>query len=144
MTRTAFLIGATLAGATLLGCSAGDDGGSATSFGPTPLTTLTSESAALTVEVRTAPEQPPSRGVTAVEYRVSGKDGAPVSGLVLSVVPWMPDMGHGTSITPTVEEMGDGRYVISDVELFMPGQWDLRTAVTGPLEDSVAPTFQIP
>jgi hypothetical protein len=147
MKRTAFLIAATLAGAALLGCSGGDDGDGGdggNSFAPTPLATVSSDGAKLRIEVRTSPEQPPSRGILAVEYRITGKDGAPVDGLTLSVVPWMPDMGHGTSITPTVTAMGDGTYVISDVELFMPGQWDLRTQVTGSLEDSVTPTFQIP
>jgi hypothetical protein len=34
--------------------------------------------------------------------------------------------------------------VISDVELFMPGQWELRTTFSGPAQDSVTPSFEIP
>jgi hypothetical protein len=152
MKRTAFLavIGAAaLCGAGALGCAGetsgdGSDGDTNASFPQEALATVTSDAAKLSVAVRTAPEQPPSRGVIAVEYRIAGEDAAPVEGLTLSVVPWMPDMGHGASITPTVTAQGGGRYVISDVELFMPGRWDLRTTISGAAEDSVAPTFQIP
>ena len=77
--------------------------------------------------------------MVSVEYRITNADGQPVDGLVLSVVPWMPDMGHGASIEPMVSAVGGGRYVISNVELFMPGRWELRTSITGPSEDRAAP-----
>lgn len=49
-------------------------------------------------------------------------DGQPVTDLVVSVVPDMPSMGHGSSgnIDPT--HVGDGRYEGS-VNLTMPGEW---------------------
>jgi hypothetical protein len=56
----------------------------------------------------------------------------------------MPAMGHGTSITPTATDMGSGVYAITDLSLFMPGEWELRTQFTGPVDDTAAPTFDVP
>jgi hypothetical protein len=97
--------------------------------------------------VRTSP-QPPGRGTNYVELTVLGAtDKVPRSGLTLSVKPWMPAMNHGTSIVPKVSSAGDagaGTYLISDVDLFMPGLWQLRTTITGSMTDDVAPAFEIP
>jgi hypothetical protein len=113
-------------------------------FPSAALATMKSASAAFTVEVRTAPAQPPGRGQTAVEYIITDANGAPSDGLMLTIVPWMPLMGHGASVVPSVSAPGGGRYLISDVDLFMPGEWDLRTTIAAQTEDSVAPSFQIP
>ncbi len=145
MKRTPFLLGAVFCGAMALGCSGSADGTEAdTTFPTAAFSTVASTHGALSIEVRTAPTQPPSQGLNAVEYTILTTDGAPSEGLEVTVVPWMPDMGHGASVTPTVTPMGEGRYVVSDVELFMAGKWQLRTTIAGPLEDSVTPTFQIP
>ena len=92
--------------------------------------------------------------MVSVEYRVTAAGGGrcrsrrrrrrPVDGLAITVLPWMPDMGHGASVTPTVTAAGGGRYVVENVELFMPGKWELRTTLAGPSEDSVTPSFRIP
>jgi hypothetical protein len=55
----------------------------------------------------------------------------------------MPLMGHGSSVTPLVKETGGGVYEVSDVVLFMPGLWELRTTLTGEVSDHVAPQFEI-
>jgi hypothetical protein len=145
MHHPAALLAAFLAAAMSLGCSdAASPGLGSASFPVDALLTTTSESGAFTLDVRTAPEQPPSRGLLTVDYRIADAHHAPVDGLTLSVVPWMPDMGHGASTTPTVEAMGAGRYVVTNVELFMAGRWDLRTAISGPTEDRAAPTLDIP
>jgi hypothetical protein len=145
MKSTVLLVLAAFSGVASFGCSSDPAVSRAdVSFPAAALATMQSTSAALTVEVRTAPTQPPGRGLIEVEYTITSTDGTPSDGLVLTVVPWMPDMGHGTSITPSVSAPGGGRYVISDVDLFMPGLWALRTAIAGPSEDSVAPSFQIP
>ena len=146
MRHTSFLLAAPLCGAMALGCSgsSGATGSGDVTFPAAAFSTMPSSTGALTIEVRTAPTQPPSQGLDTVEYVITAAGGAPSDGLELTVVPWMPDMGHGASTTPSVAAMGDGRYVISDVELFMGGKWQLRTTIAGPLEDSVTPTFQIP
>jgi hypothetical protein len=143
MYRTALLACLALAGAPSLGCG-GEPGVASASFPAEALTTLTTQGGALQVEVRTAPDQPPGRGVIAVEYRVVGSNGMPAPGLTLGVVPWMPDMGHGASVVPSVADMGGGRYVVSDVEVFMPGKWELRTTFAGAIQDSATPVLQIP
>jgi hypothetical protein len=133
----------------LVACSASSEGTStsvtALSFAAEPLTTLSSTSGALRIAVRTAPAQPPSRGVQSVELVVSdGVTGAAEAGLALTVLPWMPAMGHGASLTPTVQEGPPGTYVVGNVDFFMPGTWELRTTLSGAITDYVAPSFQIP
>jgi YtkA-like len=135
-----------LASASLVAAPAcsGGAGAGPVSFSGASLASMPSESGDLTVGVRTWPSQPPPRGLDAVEYTITGADGAPVDGLELHVVPWMPAMGHGASVAPTVTAAGDGIYQITDVEFFMPGEWVLRTSISGGSTDSVAPDFQIP
>jgi hypothetical protein len=132
----------------LLGCSvestsgAGGGGAEAT-FPSAPLMVVESDHGALSFEVRTSPAQPPSRGLIAVEIVATDANGKPVDGLDLAVQPWMPQMGHGASTKPTIEAKGDGRYVVSHVACFMPGRWELRTAITGAVKDSATVAFQI-
>ncbi len=128
-----------------LGCSVDPGSSAPATFPAEAFTTLTSDSGALSIEVRTAPEQPPTRGLSTVEYRITeaSNPAHAAEGLDLTIVPWMPDMGHGASITPSVMAEGDGRYVISDVELYMPGKWELRTTIAGASNDSAMPTFEI-
>jgi hypothetical protein len=82
-----------------------------------------------------------TRGNHSLQYIVTNaSDATPVDGLALSIVPWMPAMGHGTAITPTITELGDGVYQIDDVDLFMAGSWELRTTMPSAY---VAPSLQV-
>ncbi|HVY45518.1 MAG TPA: FixH family protein, partial [Minicystis sp.] len=122
-----------LAAPLLVGCAADAGGGGAGGAAPFPakaLATIASENG-LSVEVRTSPSQPPSRGEAAVEFTVRDAQGEPVDGLTVTGQPWMPDMGHGASTNPTVEAEGGGVYRFDRVELFMPGRWELRASLTG-------------
>ena len=129
-----------------LGCSSETSstasGGAETTFPAEPLATVTTEQD-MSIEVRTAPEQPPTRGLVDVELVVTDADGKPVDGLDLAVQPWMPQMGHGASTKPTIEAMGGGRYVVSKVAFFMPGLWELRTSIAGTTNDRATVNFQI-
>lgn len=125
-------------------CSTGASEAADAQFPEAELTSTTSSAHGLRVAVRTAPDQPPQRGTCAVELRVDDKDGAPVDGLDVTVVPWMPAHGHGASVSPTVTAKGGGRYVASDVNLFMAGQWQLRTSFHGPVDDDATATFVVP
>jgi hypothetical protein len=123
-------------------CSGASPPGSPT-FSAEAYTTATSTSGALAVAVRTSP-QPPSRGTNSVELTITRvSDGAPVDGLTLDVVPWMPAMGHGTS-TPTVTAQGGGVYLATEVYLYMPGIWALQTAISGTVNDHAAPQVAVP
>jgi len=121
------------------GASAGLEQG----FGSTPLVTVTSASGALRLAVFTDP-QAPTNGNVAVRYLITEVSSSqPIEGLSISVVPWMPAMGHGTSVAPSVEAAGAGVYEVKNVYLFMPGEWQLRTALSGGVNDSAVPSFTV-
>lgn len=112
----------------------------------TPAAVVTSESGGYRISMHTAPDAVPSRGVNTLRMNVTRiSDGAPATGLALEVVPWMPAMGHGASVKPTIEPgSAPGSYMVSNVNLFMPGLWEIRTTIAGPSSsDHVAPQFEI-
>jgi hypothetical protein len=136
------LVGALLSTA---GCSSSPAAGAPDTFPAAPLLTVSSASGALRVEARSSPTQPPELGDSAWSFSIKDvASGEPATGLSLDVVPWMPAMGHGTSTVPSVRDTGDGVYVIDDVVLFMAGQWELRTAVSGHDTDQVVVSVDIP
>jgi len=112
-------------------------------FPAVPLATTSGQSGAVTVDVRTAPAQPPTRGVLDVELTVKAGDGAPLDGLTIGVVPWMSAHGHGSSVTPTITPEGGGRYWVSDVDLYMPGEWFLRISISGAVTDEATATLEV-
>lgn len=129
------------------GASATSDGGtcsSASTFPSSALTTLTSDGGKLKIALRSAPNQPLAAGLQCVELVVTDPaTGATIDGLTITMTPWMPAMGHGTTVTPLVTPLSGGRYVFTNVSLFMPGEWQLRTQFTGQVTDSVEPTFNV-
>jgi hypothetical protein len=129
-------------------CSSGSSSSSTNTFLQTPLMSVTSDSGKLHVDVRTSPTQPPTRGQQSVQLIITDENGSPQSGLALDTTPWMPAMGHGASVTPSVSETSPGTYVVEDVDMFMPGTWELRTTIadadSSSTADHVAPSFQIP
>ncbi len=113
-------------------------------FPTTALSTTKSEGGKLQIAIRGAPYQPLVAGLDCLQLVVTDSStGAPVDGLSVTMTPWMPAMGHGADTTPVVTALGQGRYVLTDVSLFMPGEWQLRTQFSGPVEDSVEPTFSV-
>ena len=114
------------------------------SFPLSPIVTMTSKTGELSIEVRTLP-QPPVRGTNLVELTVKNTvDGSPREGLSIAMTPWMPAMNHGSSAIPTATAETGGKYLVTDVDLFMPGRWELRTSFSGPAKDYVAPAFDVP
>ena len=98
-------------------------------FAQTPTSTTTTATRHLHMELRMFPD-PPVRGNLTAQLHVVDHEGAPVDGLELTVEPWMPTRGHGTSVAPEVTPVGDGRYEVSRLVLFMQGQWELRVLLT--------------
>jgi hypothetical protein len=134
----------------LSGCGSSDSASSSPSctsqseFPSDPLATVTSASGKLNVTLHSAPYQPLITGVQCVELVVTDPStGASVDGLSVSMTPWMPAMGHGSSVTPILTPVGEGRYVFTNVSLVMAGQWQLRTKFSGQVNDSVDPTFHV-
>jgi len=143
MTRNALVLIALFLSACSSGPGAAPTG--PVTFSSDPMMTETSSSGRLRLDVRTAPEQPPSRGMQTIQLVIyDAATGAPETGLTLGVLPWMPAMGHGAPVTPNVSEGPPGTYVVGDVDFFMPGTWELRTSISGPVTDHAAPSFQIP
>jgi hypothetical protein len=131
-------IGLAIASASLLGCASDSLSSDAA------VATVTSASGLLTVTARTLDERPPSRGANPFDIEIARvDDGTAVEGLELTVVPWMPAMGHGASARPVVSDAGAGHYLAENVHLFMPGLWELRVSLSGPIRDDAAPRFQV-
>jgi hypothetical protein len=107
------------------------------------MTGIKSTSGNLSLTIKSSPTSPPQRGNGSLEYLITDSSGNPVDGLTVSVLPWMVQMGHGSSITPCVMSEGNGVYVVNNVYLFMAGEWQLRTTVSGPTTDSFSPTVQV-
>ena len=71
--------------------------------------------------------------------------GAPLDFAIFTVVPWMPDHGHGASIVPSVTGMGNGVYAVANVDLFMAGVWTVtfHMALANGTDDTVVFTVCI-
>ena len=97
---------------------------------------------ALRVRLLTIDPTPAFKGTNTWTIEVVDDAGAPIPGATVSVKPFMPDHGHGSSITPTVTELGEGRYAIASLVLFMPGLWETTIAITAAgIADSVVFSF---
>lgn len=137
--------------AALAGC-----GGAATTpeapvlaFGGAPALTVASASGQLSIQVWWSPRQP-TVGYDASQLAITDAAGAPVSGAVLTVVPWMPAHAHGASVQPGVTETSRGVYVATPLDFYMSGSWELRTRIVrggdagDPLDDTANPSVDIP
>ena len=133
--------GAVLALATL-GCGAAP-ASTAQPFGPV-FQSVTTASGASQISARSAPTASPSRGVNTVRLSISDSTGAPVDGLAVEAVPFMPDMGHGASVKPTTVAQGDGVYDLTEVALPMAGYWTLKLTLHGAKDDTAQLSFQVP
>jgi YtkA-like len=123
-------------------------------FDGPPVQTMASASGDLQIGIWWSPVQP-TVGYDAAQFAISDAAGAPVSGLALTVVPWMPAHGHGASVEPTVSETAPGTYAVTPLDFFMAGQWELRTAIVSgtdgggtpdaaSIADSADPTVNVP
>jgi hypothetical protein len=89
-------------------------------------------SGALSVKLMQATPAPPAKQSNALTFVVTDAAGKPVDGATLSVTPFMPDHGHGSSVKPTITPMGGGTYDVTNVYLPMPGLWRLTVTVQMP------------
>jgi hypothetical protein len=112
-------------------------------FSGAPAEVVPSASGAANISVRWS-WSPPVVGYDAGELTITDTTGAAVTGLALTIVPWMPAHGHGASVAPTVSETSAGVYVAAPLDFFMSGQWELITTMTGPINDTATPSVEIP
>lgn len=97
------------------------------------------------VELVSADPGPPDVGDNTWTVRVT-RDGTPVDDATVTVSPFMPAHGHGTSPADyegTFTE--DGTYEAGPFDLFMPGVWETTITVTGSddTEDMVKFAFEL-
>lgn len=129
-----------------LACGSG--GGASASPGPVsfagsdpPADTVMTTSGKLSVAIRWSPVTP-TKGRDAAELTVLDSAGAPVDGISVAVVPWMPAHGHGT-VAPAITRTALGTFVANPVYLYMSGVWQLRMTFTGAFDDEAIATVEI-
>ena len=111
-------------------------------FPATAIAQVTSDSGALHIELRSAPE-PLVRGQNVGQITVTDGSGQPVDGLSLAVMPWMPLDGHGTS-APAISTTDPGVFIANPLYLFMAGQWQLFMTFDGEIHDTAMAVVDIP
>jgi hypothetical protein len=81
--------------------------------------------------------EPPKVGVTPLTVEISGNGAQPPTPDSVTFEPAMPQMGHATRPVVAAAE-GGGRYR-ADVDLSMPGQWEItvRIAAGGQVQEAV-------
>jgi hypothetical protein len=103
---------------------------------------LAKSGASFTVKLLDAQPAPPSKGTNTMTVQVLDASGKPVDGASVTLVPFMPDHGHGSAVAPIVKGLGaDGKYTIEKVYLAMAGLWELRFNVQAPGAASSDVTF---
>lgn len=105
--------------------------------------TETSASGQLRVDVRWSP-QLPAVGTAAAELAITEATGAPVAGLSLAGVLWMPAHGHGASVQPALNEAAPGVFIATPLYFFMPGAWELRLTMSGSFDDTATIAIELP
>jgi hypothetical protein len=89
---------------------------------------------------------PPSKDDNDWLVEIVSPTDAPLDDLEVSAVPFMPDHGHGTPKRTKISPAGEpGRYLIEEVNLWMPGIWEVTIEAKdgADLDDFVVYTFCI-
>lgn len=87
---------------------------------------------ALSVKIMDATPAPPAKLTNAMTFQLLDAGGLPVDGASLSVVPFMPDHGHGSAIKPSVTAKGGGVYAVTNLYYPMPGLWRVTVTIQMP------------
>ncbi len=89
---------------------------------------------------------PPAQGINTWTLRVADSSGQALPNLALSVDPFMPDHGHGSSVRAQANPNGDGTYTITPLYFFMPGVWRITftNTVDAGIGDSAVFFFCVP
>lgn len=87
---------------------------------------------------------PMIKGTNTWQLGLTDTSGNPVTNADITITPYMPDHGHGTSIIAKATAK-DGGYELTPLYLFMGGIWEVTIAAkTDTLDDSAVFTFCIP
>jgi hypothetical protein len=93
---------------------------------------LTKPAGDLQVKLLESKPGPPIKGTNELQIEVMDAGGAPLDGATLTVVPFMPDHGHGSALAPVTKPLGGGKYSVEKVYLSMSGLWRLTVSVQMP------------
>jgi YtkA-like len=105
--------------------------------------TATSADGALKVTLMDAAPSPPEKVNDNTWTVTITSGGAPVTstGATITLLPWMPQHGHGSSVVPQIMPMSTpGMYQVTVLDFFMAGIWTNTFTVTptsGPVETAV-------
>jgi hypothetical protein len=105
-----------------------------------PNLSVNSASGALDFILLSSTPAPPAAENNVWSIRITNDAGVSQPDVTATVLPFMPDMGHGTSIVPSMTSNGDGTYAVQPLYLFMAGIWSITfttTPASGP-SDSAA------
>ena len=96
------------------------------------------------VTLMSADPAPPDVGDNTWTLRITDPDGTPIESAKVTVSPFMPAHGHGTSPADhTALHSSAGEYQVGPIDLFMPGTWETTVKVEGDAEDSVVFSFEL-
>lgn len=96
----------------------------------------------LVVTFLSADPDPPAANLNAWAVKIADGSGKPLPSLPLTVKLFMPDMYHGAN-SPWVDGGAGGSYQISEINLFMPGIWQITFQVDADGGDSAQVDFCI-
>jgi len=95
----------------------------------------TSDGGSYSVVMMDATPSPPDVGVNRFTLQIDGATGVVIK-------PWMPLHGHGSvPLTFDAIQEPDGIWVTPDIDLFMPGLWEIELLLTGTAEDAALYRF---
>ena len=102
---------------------------------------MTFKGRALSIKLLSSDPSPPGVELNTWTFQVLDAQGQPVTGATVTLAPYMPDHGHGPSVVPTVSASGS-TYTVSNIDLFMPGVWQMTFNVTdGSAQDQAVVDF---
>jgi hypothetical protein len=107
----------------------------------TPGLSVTSTSGTRKFILLSSQPAPPARGTNTWQLRITDAAGQNEPGLSVSVLPFMPDHGHGTSVNASVTANPDGTYTAAPLYFFMPGVWRVTFATPPNQMNDVADFF---
>jgi hypothetical protein len=81
-------------------------------------------------------------GLNTMKFSLHDVNNNALEGALITIMPWMPDMGHGVKTKPVVTEEGKGLYNADNIEFSMSGLWILKIIVKkDDIEDKAVFTF---
>ena len=86
----------------------------------------------LSVKIVESTPAPPAKLTNTMTFQLLDAANLPVDGASVSVVPFMPDHGHGSAIKPSVTPKGGGLYAVTNLYYPMPGLWRVTVTIQMP------------